>query len=126
MLNFGQLKNSLVKQQQTIVMNSNLNTSTPIKRIRFRGDSFQADNEPLLDNDFCDEPSSTKNGDLPKERGLFTKEIAFRHVNEIIPLQLIQTNSDLLISCELSSTEAIVWIMMRRGIQRGGRRFIRS
>ena len=68
----------LSNNNKTIVMNSiNLNTSTPIKRIRFRGDSFQADNEPLLDNDSCDEPSSTKNGDLPKERGLFTKEIAF-------------------------------------------------
>lgn len=55
-------------------MNSlNLNTSTPIKRIRFRGDSFQ-ETEPLLDNDYCDEPYSTKNGELPKERekGLFT------------------------------------------------------
>jgi hypothetical protein len=60
------------KTEQKEVMNSlNLNTSTPIKRIRFRGDSFQ-ETEPLLDNDHCDEPHSTKNGELPKERGLFT------------------------------------------------------
>lgn len=82
-------------------MNSiNLNTSTPIKRIRFRGDSFQAENEPLLDNDFCDEPSCTKNGDLPKERSLFTIN-RFRHVNNSnFYLQLI--NSDLLIFFEWS------------------------
>lgn len=61
-----------------------------------------------------------------KKEVCLQRKLHFRHVNEIIPLQLIQTNSDLLISCELSSTEAIVWIMMRRGIQRGGRRFIRS
>jgi hypothetical protein len=54
-------------------MNSiNLNTSTPIKRLRFRGDSFQAENEPLIDHSFNDEPVSTKNGDLPREKGLFT------------------------------------------------------
>lgn len=64
-------------------MNSlNLNTSTPIKRIRFRGDSFQ-ETEPLLqDNDNCEEPSSTKIPDLPKERGLFMKyNFVSRHVN---------------------------------------------
>lgn len=51
-------------------MNSlNLNTSTPIKRLRFRNDSAQ-ENEPLLlENEFCD-VYSTKNGDLTKERGL--------------------------------------------------------
>lgn len=55
-----------------------MNTSTPIKRIRFRGDSFQ-ETEPLLDNDYCDEPHSTKNGEMPKEReyrGLFTVQFA--------------------------------------------------
>lgn len=62
-------------------MNSlNLNTSTPIKRIRFRGDSFQADNEPLLDGDFCDEPISTKNGELPKEKGLFKNFVKKLHI----------------------------------------------
>lgn len=50
-------------------MNSlNLNTSTPIKRIRFRGDSFQ-ETEPLLDNDYCDESHITKSGEMPKEKG---------------------------------------------------------
>lgn len=124
-MKLGRVNNPLDLQTTTnIVMNSiNLNTSTPIKRIRFRGDSFQADSEPLLDNDFCDEPNSTKNGELPKERGLFTKKSLLRHVNNNF-LQLIRINLDSLISFEWSSIEAIVWIMMRRDIQRGGRKFI--
>ncbi|KAG5682386.1 hypothetical protein PVAND_011739 [Polypedilum vanderplanki] len=43
-----------------------MNTSTPIKRIRFRGDSVQNENEPLINNDFCEEVSSTKKGEIPK------------------------------------------------------------
>jgi hypothetical protein len=42
-----------------------MNTSTPIKRIRFRADStFQDDHEPLLDNDH----DEYKNGEIPKRK----------------------------------------------------------
>ncbi|CAG9804507.1 unnamed protein product [Chironomus riparius] len=44
-----------------------MDSSTPIKRIRFRTDSLQ-DSEPSFDNDFYDEPFSTKNTEIPKER----------------------------------------------------------
>lgn len=47
-------------------------SSTPIKRIRFRGDSFQTENDPLIDVDNSDEVHSSRNGDIPRERGLFT------------------------------------------------------
>jgi hypothetical protein len=47
-------------------------SSTPVKRIRFRGDSFQSEIEPLLENDNSDEFASSRNGEMPKERGLFT------------------------------------------------------
>jgi hypothetical protein len=50
-----------------------MNTSTPVKRIRFRGDSFQSESESLLDNDYSDEVHSTKNGDISRNKGLFTK-----------------------------------------------------
>lgn len=49
-----------------------MNTSTPIKRIRFRGDSFQGEIEPLLDNEHSDEIYNTKNGENSIENGLFT------------------------------------------------------
>lgn len=45
--------------------------STPVKRIRFRGDSLQSDGEPLLPTDFDDDTTFKRNGDAPKE-GLFT------------------------------------------------------
>ena len=57
-------------KQQIVIMN--LNTSTPIKRLRFRGDSTQ-ESDPLLENsEIFDSPS--KNGEIPKERGLRNKE----------------------------------------------------
>lgn len=46
--------------------------STPVKRIRFRGDSFQTENDPLIENDDSDEGFSSKNGEISRERGLFT------------------------------------------------------
>lgn len=51
-----------------------MNTSTPIKRIRFRGDSFQSESEQLLENEFFDEVHSTKNGEIPRSKGLFIFE----------------------------------------------------
>jgi len=45
-----------------------LDSSTPIKRIRFRGDSLQ-DSEPSFDNESCDEPFIPKYGEIPRERG---------------------------------------------------------
>ncbi|CRK99214.1 CLUMA_CG012486, isoform B [Clunio marinus] len=42
-------------------------SSTPVKRIRFRGDSFQAENEFLLDNDNTEDFHTFKNGEIPKE-----------------------------------------------------------
>lgn len=49
-----------------------LDSSTPIKRIRFRGDSLQ-DSEQSFDNDSCDEPFIPKYGEIPRERGKFPK-----------------------------------------------------
>lgn len=60
-----------------------LNSSTPIKRIRFRGDSFQSENEPLLDPEYYDEVQSTKNGEIPRERGLFTFKFIIKKVHAI-------------------------------------------
>lgn len=47
-----------------------MDTSTPIKRIRFRTDSLQ-DSEPSFDYDVCDEPFNPKNGEIPREKGKF-------------------------------------------------------
>lgn len=47
-------------------------SSTPVKRIRFRGDSFQTETDPLIENDTSDDAYSGKNGEIPRERGLFT------------------------------------------------------
>lgn len=47
-------------------------SSTPVKRIRFRGDSFQTENDPLLDNDDSEDTSGVRNGEIPRQRGLFT------------------------------------------------------
>jgi hypothetical protein len=52
-----------------------MESSTPIKRIRFRGDSLQ-DSDPSFDNDFCDEPLIPKYGEIPRERGKFTFIVA--------------------------------------------------
>lgn len=46
--------------------------STPMKRIRFRGDLLQTENELLIDNETSDEVHSSKNGEIPRPRGLFT------------------------------------------------------
>jgi transmembrane anterior posterior transformation protein 1 len=48
-------------------------SSTPVKRkIRFRGDSFQTESEPLIENDNSDEYNSSRNSENPRERSLFT------------------------------------------------------
>lgn len=47
-------------------------SSTPVKRIRFRGDSFQTENDLLMDNDNNDDVHSARNGEIPRERGLLT------------------------------------------------------
>lgn len=47
-------------------------TSSPVKRIRFRGDTFQTETDPLIENDDGDDVYSYKNCDIPRERGLFT------------------------------------------------------
>ena len=47
-------------------------SSTPVRRIRFRGDVFQNDNEPLLENDSNDDHNNSRNNEPMRERGLFT------------------------------------------------------
>ena len=47
-------------------------SSTPVRRIRFRGDAFQSDNEPLLENDNNDDYNNSKSSEPTRERGLFT------------------------------------------------------
>lgn len=47
-------------------------SSTPVKKIRFRGDSFQTETDSLLDNDYSDEVHSLRNAEIPKGKGLFT------------------------------------------------------
>ena len=49
----------------------NFNPS-PVKRIRFRGDPLQVETEPLIDNDVFEDASGLRNGEAPRERGLFT------------------------------------------------------
>lgn len=46
--------------------------STPVKRIRFRGDTFQTETDPLIENDDGNDVYSFKNCEIPRERGLFT------------------------------------------------------
>lgn len=43
-----------------------------MKKLRFRGDSFQ-ESEPLIDDDYCDELNNSKFAEMPRERGEFTK-----------------------------------------------------
>lgn len=67
-------KNSRSAQSKNIGMDFkeiNFNSS-PVKRIRFRGDSFQTENEPLIDNEMSEESTGLRNGEIPRERGLFT------------------------------------------------------
>lgn len=53
-------------------MDNSFHSSTPVKRIRFRGDSFQADADLLLDHDASDDLFQARNAEIQRERGLFT------------------------------------------------------
>lgn len=45
--------------------------STPVKRIRFRGDSLASDGEPLLQTEYDEDVSFKRNSEQQRE-GLFT------------------------------------------------------
>lgn len=86
-------------------------SSTPVKRIRFRGDSFKAETEPLLENDNSDDFNSARNGEILKERGLFTFSLSTLRHAIVSFLCVISSRSSEVRAAGLSSCRTKPWLL---------------